>query len=71
MVLEAMSSGTHRTLPSDAPFSPDANAVGLWHFDQGEGQVAPDVSSSGNDGTLGDTGDVDSVDPTWVDGYPW
>jgi hypothetical protein len=47
--------------PSDAPFSPDANTVGLWHFDEGQGQVASDVSSSGNDGTLGDTGDVDSA----------
>jgi hypothetical protein len=58
-------------VPSDAPFSPDANTVGLYHFDEGEGQVALDVSSSDNDGTLGNTGNVDSADPTWADGYPW
>ena len=58
-------------VPSSEPFSPDANTLGLWHFDEGAGQIAADVSTPANDGTLGDTDNVDSADPTWVEGYPW
>jgi hypothetical protein len=58
-------------VPSSTPFSADANTLGLWHFDEGAGQSAADVSTSANDGTLGDTDSVDSADPAWVEGYPW
>jgi hypothetical protein len=52
-----------------APFAPDANTLGLWHFDEGAGQVAADVSASGNNGTLGTTSGSDSADPVWVQGF--
>jgi hypothetical protein len=45
----------------------EPNLVGYWNFDDGEGQVAGDLSSNGNDGTLGFTPDVDDSDPCWVD----
>jgi hypothetical protein len=57
-------------VPSSVPFSPDDNTLGLWHFDEGAGQIAADASTLANDGTLGNTGNVDSADPTWVEGYP-
>ena len=38
-----------------------ADAVGIWLFDNGPGDVAEDSSENGNDGTL-------KNDPTWVDG---
>jgi hypothetical protein len=40
----------------------------LWHFDEGEGQTTSDVSPSANDAALGNSGDVDSADPAWVEG---
>lgn len=52
-----------------APFAPDANTLGLWHFNEGIGQVAVDVSASANNGTLGNTPGVETSDPTWVAGY--
>jgi phosphodiesterase/alkaline phosphatase D-like protein len=58
-------------VPSNEPFSSDANTLGLWHFDEGAGQTAADASTLANDGTLGSTGNADTADPTWVDGYPW
>ncbi len=45
----------------------DDGLVGYWDFDDGEGQIAADVSGNGNDGTLGSTEDVDDNDPCWVD----
>jgi hypothetical protein len=36
-----------------------ADAVGVWLFDEGEGEVAIDQSGLGNDGTL--------VNATWTD----
>jgi hypothetical protein len=56
--------------PSGAPFSSDVNTLGLWHFDEGAGQTAADASTSANDGTLGNSNNADSADPTWVEGYP-
>jgi hypothetical protein len=37
--------------------------VGYWKFDEGEGDIAYDVSGYGNDGTL-------MGEPTWIDGLP-
>jgi hypothetical protein len=54
-----------------APFTADANTLGLWHLDEGSGQIATDVSASANSGTLGNSGNVDGADPTWVEGYPF
>jgi hypothetical protein len=50
-------------------FVPDANTLGLWHFDEGRGQTAADTSASGNHATLGTTAGNDSADPTWTQGY--
>jgi hypothetical protein len=40
--------------------------AGLWLFNEGSGQVARDLSFSGNPGQLGSTPEADSNDPTWV-----
>jgi hypothetical protein len=61
---------TSNFAPPTAPFSPDANTLSLWHFDEGAGQTASDASASANYGTLGNNGGVDNADPTWVGGYP-
>ena len=45
----------------------EPNLVGYWDFDEGEGQVAYDMSGSGNDGQLGSGPDADDSDPNWVD----
>ncbi len=41
-------------------------AVAEWKFDEGQGQVAKDSSTNGNDGTLGASSGVGSDDPTWI-----
>jgi hypothetical protein len=47
------------TIPGYAKLDPK-NAVGIWLFDEGNGDVAKDSSGNGNDGTL--------KGPKWVDG---
>jgi hypothetical protein len=54
--------------PSTVPFTPDANTLGLWHFNEGSGQTAFDVSASANHATLGTSATPDSADPLWVSG---
>ena len=39
--------------------------VAWWKFDEGQGQVAQDSTSNGNDGQLGSTSGSDANDPTW------
>ena len=56
--------------PPTAPLPSSANTVGLWHLDEGTGQVAADSSSNGRDGTLGSDPGPDSADPTWVADSP-
>jgi hypothetical protein len=48
------------------PFTPDANTLGLWHFDEGSGQQALDVSAAANHATLGTGAGADSADPVWT-----
>jgi hypothetical protein len=55
--------------PPGAPFTPDASTLGLWHFDEGAGQQAGDMSASANHGTLGATSGSDSADPLWTQGF--
>jgi len=45
------------------PFEPDANTVGLWHFNEGAGGIAYDTSGNSLDGTLenGVTWDPDGM----------
>ncbi len=52
----------HNRLDGDEP-----NLVGYWTFDEGEGQVAYDLSSSANHGRLGSDPNADDSDPDWVD----
>lgn len=44
----------------------DPELIAYWDFDEGEGQVAHDVSGNGNDGVLGSSIDPDVSDPCWV-----
>jgi len=50
--------------PPTRKYSPDANTMGLWHFDEGTGTIAYDVSGNGNNATLS------TPAPTWVAGCP-
>lgn len=45
-----------------------ASVVGEWAFDEGDGQVAHDLSGSGLDGLLGISDGADRGDPAWVPG---
>jgi hypothetical protein len=54
-----------------APYTVDANTIGLWSFNEGSGQTAADKSSRQNTGTLGSTPGVDANDPAWGAGYPF
>jgi hypothetical protein len=56
--------------PPTAPFGTDANTVGLWHLDEGTGQVVDDSSSNNRDGVLGTTSGSESTDPTWSTDTP-
>ncbi len=44
----------------------ESGLVGLWHFDEGSGQIASDSSNLGNDGVLGSSAGADVNDPSWV-----
>ena len=52
------------------PAVAEPNLVGYWDFDEGEGQVAYDMSGNGNDGQLGTSPDEDGGDPNWVNSVP-
>ena len=52
--------------PPAAPFAPDANTLALYHFDERNGQTAPDGSGNGYALTLGTTAATDTPDPEWV-----
>ncbi len=63
----ALSAEDVQGLLYNKPDVEDPCIVGYWDFDDGEGQIATDVSSNGNDGVLGSTEEVDGSDPEWVD----
>ncbi|MHC4738695.1 MAG: LamG domain-containing protein [Planctomycetota bacterium] len=44
--------------------------VAYWDFDEGEGQLAGDLSLYGNDGQLGSGPGEDESDPNWTDFIP-
>ncbi len=54
-----------------APFEPDAFTLALWHFDEGAGDVATDVTGNGFSGVLGGFNADGIADPAsaprWVD----
>ena len=60
---EKIMSGMHRRLEGT-----EAGLAGYWNFDEGESQVASDLSGNGNDGRLGsDPCGPDDSDPVWVE----
>lgn len=50
-----------------APYYADNDTVALWHFNEGAGQTANDISGSGNDGILGGGVNVEPSDPAWIE----
>ncbi|MCD6393231.1 MAG: LamG domain-containing protein [Planctomycetes bacterium] len=50
----------------EKPDIEDPSIAAYWNFDDGEGQIAADISGNGNDGTLGRTEDDDDSDPWWI-----
>jgi len=48
--------------PQKTEFTADANTVGIWHFDEPNGQYATDSSGNNNTGTLGATSSVGADD---------
>jgi hypothetical protein len=55
---------TSMFVPAQEPFTPDASTAGLWHLDEGEGNLAADASGAGNDGKL-------QNGPVWVNESPF
>lgn len=62
----ALSIGDIQGLLHAKPDIEDPSIAAYWDFDDGEGQIAADVSGNGNDGTLGSTEDDDESDPRWI-----
>ncbi|MBD3207924.1 MAG: hypothetical protein GF370_00510, partial [Candidatus Nealsonbacteria bacterium] len=44
--------------------------LGLWHLDEGAGQITSDSSNAGRDGVLGGSESSESSDPSWVVHHP-
>jgi len=59
---EEIRANMHTRLSGDEP-----GLVGYWDFDEGEGQIAYDLSPYGNHGRLGSTPDADASDPAWIE----
>jgi hypothetical protein len=65
--LVALASATTLGVALAAPPAAAAgDLAGLWLLNEGSGQVARDLSFSGNRGQLGSTPDADASDPSWV-----
>lgn len=58
-------------IPATANASFSFPLQGWWPLNEGSGQTVRDWSGKGNHGFLGTTPQVDSSDPTWVDGVFW
>ena len=51
----------------EEPLDADAYTIALWHFDEGEGNIAEDISGYGFTGTLGDPDStIGLYSPEWV-----
>ncbi|MHC4457062.1 MAG: LamG domain-containing protein [Planctomycetota bacterium] len=60
---EEIRAGMHQRVDVNEP-----NLVGYWDFDEGEGQIAYDMSGNGNNGYLGsDPCEPDDRDPAWFE----
>jgi len=64
--LSAISRYKENFTPHTQPHEIDAYTVALWHFDEGEGDVAEDITGNGFTGTLGDPDTLGKADPEWV-----
>ncbi len=51
--------------PARTPFVTDSATAGLYHLDEGSGQMVRDSSGNDNNGVLGSTSAVAANDPTW------
>jgi hypothetical protein len=67
VTLVALIAGVVGGLVLGAPVT-SASVVGEWAFDEGDGQVAHDLSGSRLDGRLGIAEGADGADPAWVPG---
>ena len=65
--ISAIARHTEDFSPPSAPYKPDEFTLALWHFDDGSGLVATDATGNGFDGILGDTTNIGSNAPDWVD----
>jgi hypothetical protein len=63
----ALSAEEIQMLMHARPDADEPNLVAYWNFDEGEGQVAYDLSSNANHGRLGSDPNADDSDPAWVD----
>lgn len=52
--------------PEPILFVADENTIGLFHFDEGSGQVTKNSVTGLSDGKLGSTSEQDSNDPMWI-----
>ena len=65
--LVALATATTLGVALTAPPAAAADDLaGLWLLNEGSGQVARDLSFSGNRGQLGSTPDADAQDPAWI-----
>jgi len=65
--ISAVARHTANFSPPSAPYQNDQFTLALWHFDDGTGLVASDATGNGFDGILGDTTNIGSNAPDWVD----
>jgi hypothetical protein len=52
--------------PVNIQFTPDANTVALYHFNEGSGQTSVDATANFGAAILGTTIAVETEDPTWI-----
>lgn len=52
--------------PPSLPFTPDANTLLVYHFDEGNGQVSVNSAAGGNTLTFGSSVNTELTDPSWV-----
>ena len=57
-------------VPPSQPLSASPQTVGLWHFNEGQGQTTADTSTKRYHGTLGAYGWADARDPRWLSESP-
>lgn len=64
----SVTAGQTATLPPSLTTLDENGLVGYWPFDENAGQYAYDASGNGNNGRLGASASLDSMDPVWTSG---